>query len=61
MCAGQLHRGGVGLRAGDVGRLDSSGYLYIMDRLKDIIIRSTADREELRATLGADIHLVREL
>jgi acyl-CoA synthetase (AMP-forming)/AMP-acid ligase II len=39
--------------SGDVGRLDSSGYLYIMDRLKDIIIRGgeNIDCSEVEAAL----------
>jgi len=39
--------------SGDIGRLDSSGYLYIMDRLKDIIIRGgeNIDCSEVEAAL----------
>jgi len=39
--------------SGDVGRLDSAGYLYIMDRLKDIIIRGgeNIDCSEVEAAL----------
>jgi acyl-CoA synthetase (AMP-forming)/AMP-acid ligase II len=39
--------------SGDIGRLDSGGYLYIMDRLKDIIIRGgeNIDCSEVEAGL----------
>lgn len=39
--------------SGDIGRLDADGYLYIMDRLKDIIIRGgeNIDCSEVEAAL----------
>jgi len=39
--------------SGDIGRLDAQGYLYIMDRLKDIIIRGgeNIDCSEVEAAL----------
>jgi len=41
--------------SGDVGRLDAQGYLYIMDRLKDIIIRGgeNIDCSEVEAAIYA--------
>lgn len=33
-------RGDVWLRTGDVGRMDADGFFYLMDRKKDMIIRS---------------------
>jgi long-chain acyl-CoA synthetase len=35
--AAMFHEGG-GLRTGDAGRMDSQGYVYIVDRIKDIIV-----------------------
>merc|ERR1719330_2169327 len=39
--------------SGDIGRLDSAGFLYIMDRLKDIIIRGgeNIDCSEVEAAM----------
>jgi long-chain acyl-CoA synthetase len=31
-------RGRVYLRSGDIGRLDEDGYLYVLDRKKDMLI-----------------------
>src|SRR5690348_18193677 len=58
-----VRTGGRWLATGDVGRLDEDGYLFLLDRKKDVILRGgysvyPSRSEEHTSELQSPVHLV---